>query len=109
MPETQRESWAGYVIDIACLRQAPSADLLDRASVHATACGLMGHCIESGFAVVDYDGGVHLLEPDATTDVVRELLRSGVDEGLVLHVVRELDGHEMRTVKVQPVGTGPEG
>lgn len=109
MLETQRETWAGYVIDITCVRKSPSADLIDRASAHTTACGLMGHCIESGFALIDYDGGVHLLEPDATTDVVRELLRTGVDEGLRLQVTRELDGHEMRTVDVQPVGPGRAG
>lgn len=109
MSETQRETWTGYVIDIACVRKAPSADLLDRAAVHTTECALMGHCVESGFALVDYDGHVHLLEPAATTQVVRELLRTGMDEGLRLQVVRGLDGHEMRTVEIQPVRTGGEG
>lgn len=104
-----RETWVGHAIDIACVRRSPSTDLLDRASVRTTECALMGHCIESGSAVVDDDGHVHLLEPAATTEVVRELLRAGADQGLRLQVVRDLDGHEMRTVDVQPVGTGRQG
>lgn len=109
MPEAQRDRWTGYVIDIACVRKAPSADLLDRATVHTTACALMGHCVESGCALVDYDGHVHLLEPAATTQVVQELLATGVEEGLCLEVVREIDGHEMRTVEIQAVETGGKG
>lgn len=107
--DTLRETWVGYVIDIACVRKSPSAELLDRASVHTTECALMGHCIESGFALVDYDGGIHLLEPAATTEVVEELRRTGVGEGLRLQVTRQLDGQEMRTVEVRRVGTGREG
>lgn len=100
---TQNETWVGYVIDIACVRKAPSADLLERASVHTTECALMGHCIESGFALVDDDGGVHLLEPAATADVVQELRHAGVGEGLRLEATRELDGHEMRTIGMRTV------
>lgn len=103
MSKPQRETWAGYVIDLACVRKAPSADLLERAAVHTTECALMGHCVESGFALIDDDGRVHLLEPAATTHVVRELLRTGVGEGLRLQAVRELDGSEMRTVEIRPV------
>ena len=51
----------------------------------------MGHCIESGFAVIDDDGHIQLLEPAATTDVV---------QGLRLRVRRERRGEEMRTVEV---------
>lgn len=107
MSQTQRETWTGYVIDIACVRKVPSADLLDRAAAHTTECTLMGHCVESGFALVD-DGHAHLLEPTATTDVVRQLLRTDQKQGLRLQVVRELDGHEMRTVEIQPVRTRRE-
>lgn len=106
--ERQHETLVGYLIDIACVRKAPSTELLDRASVHTTECALMGHCIESGFALVNDDGQLHLLEPGVTTDVVRELLSTDVDHGLQLRVVRERDGHEMHTVDVHTVATAHE-
>lgn len=101
--ETHHETLVGYLMDIACVRKAPSTELLDRASVHTTECALMGHCIESGFALIDDEGRVHLLEPAATTDVVRELLGTDVDQGLQLRVIRERDVHEMHTVDVHTV------
>lgn len=104
----QRETWVGYVIDIGCVRKAPSAEILQRASVHTTECALMGHCVESGFALVDYDGRLHLLEPASTAEVVRQLVATDVDEGFRLQIVRERDGDEMRTVDLHPVGTERE-
>lgn len=108
MPEhSDRERWVGYLMDIACVRKSPTADLLRRTSVHTTGCALMGHCVESGFALIDDDDGhVHLLEPAATTEVVRELLDTGVSEGLRLEAVREIDGHEMRTIEVHALQRG---
>lgn len=106
--ETERETWTGYLMDIACVRKSPAAELRDRAAVHTTGCSLMGHCVESGFALVGDDGAVRLLEAAATTDVVRVLLRAGVEEGLMLRAVRERDGHEMRTVTVQAIDADPE-
>lgn len=38
--QARHETWVGYVIEIACVRKTPSADLLDRASVHSTECAL---------------------------------------------------------------------
>lgn len=106
MPEqNSSETWVGYLMDIACVRKAPSDELLDRASTHPTDCALMGHCIESGFALVGDDGRLHLLESAATTGVVRELLHTSVSEGLRLEVVRERDGHEMRTVELRAAAT----
>lgn len=107
--ETHQETVVGYLMDIACVRKAPSTELLDRASVHTTDCALMGHCVESGFALVDDAGQLHLLEPAATTAVVRELLRTTLDQGLQLKVVRKREEHEMRTVDVHPVAPGHEG
>ncbi|MDP9023347.1 MAG: hypothetical protein M3N57_11775 [Actinomycetota bacterium] len=96
------ETVEGCVMDIACIRKAPAAELTGRAARHPTACGLMGHCIESGYGLVDRQGKVHLLEPHATTEVVRHLLDTDVEAGVALRVVRERDGEEMRTVTVQP-------
>lgn len=107
MSDDQREIHVGYVMDIACVRKAPPDALVDLASAHTTECALMGHCIESGFALIDSDARLHLLEPAATADVVRELRRSRVEEGLQLEVVRERDSHEMRTIDLRAVA--PEG
>ena len=107
--ETQRETWVGYLMDVACVRKAPSAEVLERAAAHTTECALMGHCVESGFVLVGDDGHLHLLEPAATTNVVRELLATSVDEGLRLEVVRERHGHQMHTVGVQSVAASGNG
>lgn len=48
-------------MDIACVRKVSSTELRERASTHTTECALMGHCIESGFALNDDDGRLHLL------------------------------------------------
>lgn len=94
------ETFEGYVMDVACIRKAPASELVDRASAHPTSCGLMGHCVESGFGLVDDDGRIHLLEPAATTAVVEHLLDTTFEEGLRLVVRRERAGEEMRTVDV---------
>lgn len=104
MSDEQIEAHVGYVMDIACVRKSPADEVFDRAAGHTTECALMGHCVESGFALVDEDGQLHLLEPAATTQVVRELLATDVDQGFRLRVRRERDGEEMHTVDIQPVG-----
>ena len=96
----QEETHEGYVVDVACLRTSPADELLDRASSHSTSCGLMGHCVESGYGLVDDDGRIHLLEPAATTAVVRHLLETPVEEGVRLLVRRRLDGEKTHTLDV---------
>lgn len=61
-----RETVEGYVIDIACLRKYPSSQWLERARVHTRQCAMMGHCVESGYALVD-EGGAALLGDEATS------------------------------------------
>lgn len=104
MADEQIETHVGYVMDIACVRKSPADEIFDRAAGHTTECALMGHCVESGFALIDEDGQLHLLEPAATTQVVHELLATDVDKGFQLRVGRKRDGEEMHTVDIQPVG-----
>lgn len=56
----------GWVVDIACLRKYSDDQLASRAQIHTTECALMGHCVESGYGLVDADGRVHLLDDAAT-------------------------------------------
>ena len=101
----QEEAHQGYVVDVACLRTAPTSELMDRAAAHPTSCGLMGHCVESGYGLVDDEGRVHLLEPEATTAVVQHLLDTPVEQGLRLSVRRRLDGDKMHTVDLARADT----
>lgn len=100
--EGEEEALEGYLIDIACIRKAPVAELSSRAANHPTSCGLMGHCIESGYGLVDGEGRINLLEPQATTHIVRHLLDTDVDHGIKLRVTRRREGEEMQTIAVQP-------
>lgn len=97
---TSRESLEGYVVDQACLRKYPQDQLLERARVHTSECALMGHCMESGYGLVDDQGRPLLLEPAATPRVVRAIEQSDRDRGVRLRAVREMQDGEMRTVEV---------
>ena len=90
----------GYVMDVACIRKAPADELARRAAEHRTACGLMGHCIESGYGLIDHQGQLHLLDPDATAPVVQHLLEAWPERGVRILVRRRQDGEAMRTVDV---------
>ena len=90
------ETVEGYVVDIACLRKYPRSEWDQRAHVHTRECALMGHCVESGYGLVQ-NGIVTLLDHDATPFVVDALKRSTRDAGVRLRVVRHLQDGEMRT------------
>lgn len=95
------ETLQGHVVDIACIRRYRNAQMVQRAQQHTTECALMGHCIESGCAVVDEAGAVHLLDTHATRQVVDVLEAAEADVGARLRVERaERDG-EMRTRHVE--------
>ena len=97
---TSRESLEGYVVDQACLRKYPQDQLLERARVHTSECALMGHCMESGYGLVDDQGRLLLLEPAATPGVVHAIEQSGRERGVRLRAVREMQDGEMRTMTV---------
>jgi hypothetical protein len=101
---TVSETLAGHVVDIACLRRYPEAEYADRAKRHTTDCALMGHCVESGYALVDDDAIAHLLDAHATPLVVAALQASSADRGVQLTVERRSEKGEMVTKRVCEAG-----
>lgn len=95
-----KETLEGYVVDIMCLRQYPQDELLARGKAHTKRCARMGHCIESGYGLVDDRGHVTLLEPAATPQVLEALAASPRDRGIRLRAVREMEDGDMVTRQV---------
>lgn len=91
----------GYVVDLACVRKYPRHELAERARVHTMDCATMGHCVESGYGLVDEMGRLALLDPTATLLVIDILLTSARDQGIKLRATREQRGEEMRTTQVE--------
>ena len=63
----------------------------------------MGHCMESGYGLVNNQGTPLLLEPASTPQVVQAIRRSGRDQGVRLRVEREMQDGEMRTTHLSEV------
>lgn len=93
----------GYVVDQACLRKYPQNELLERAHEHTKECALMGHCMESGYGLVNGEGRPLLLEPASTPQVVQAIEGSNRDRGIRLRAVREMQSGEMKTTRVEEV------
>lgn len=100
---TRTETAEGYVVDIACIRKYPQAELIERARAHTKECALMGHCAESGYGLVSDTGSVALLEPAATPGVLDAIRGSDREQGIKLRATREMQGEEMRTTGVEEV------
>ena len=92
----------GYVVDLACLRKYPRDEFAQRAERHSRECALMGHCIESGFALVEETGRVALLDASATPKVVNAIRSAESGTGIRLRIRREAnkDGY-METTDVE--------
>lgn len=101
--ESRRETLEGYVVDQACLRKYPQDELLERAREHTTRCALMGHCMESGYGLVNNEGRPLLLEAAATNQVVEALQSSSRERGVRLRAVREMQDGAMHTRRVEEV------
>ncbi len=102
------ESIEGYVVDIACLRKYPHNELLERARAHTKSCAVMGHCVESGYGLVNDEGRLALLEPQATPRVLDVIRRSTRDQGIKVRATRQMEDAEMKTTRVEemdPVGS----
>ena len=99
----RREELEGYLVDQACLRKYPQDQLLARAREHTRECALMGHCVESGYGLVDDDGRPLLLEAASTPEVVLAVRDASRDHGIRLRVTREMEDGEMRTTAVREV------
>ncbi len=91
----------GYVVDIACVRKYPRRELLDRARQHSKECANMGHCVESGFALVSEDGGLALLDAAATPRVLDAIRQSGRDSGIKIRAAREMKEGDMETTRIE--------
>ena len=96
--EEQVEGWA---VDLACLRRYPVEEYLDRAREHSSECALMGHCVESGYGLVQDDGFLIPLDTRATPKVVASLQDAGQVQGFRIRVSRGLQGGEMVTTRVE--------
>lgn len=99
----KRETLEGWVVDQGCLRKYAQDELIDRARTHTKGCALMGHCVESGYGLVDEMGRVALLEPAATPAVVAAIEASSTERGMRLRVERQAEGSEMRTRDVTEI------
>ncbi|CAN5255074.1 hypothetical protein BH24PSE2_BH24PSE2_07960 [soil metagenome] len=100
---SRREVLEGYVVDQACIRKYPQYELLERARAHTKECCMMGHCVESGYALIDDEGRPCLLEAASTAEVVDVIRRSGRRAGIRLRATRELQDEEMHTLRVEEV------
>lgn len=97
------ETLEGHVVDLACLRKYSQDELAKRGREHTTACALMGHCMESGYGLVNERGQVALLDTGATPEVVKSLRGSRRKSGIRLRATREQGEHGMRTVHVEEI------
>ena len=96
-----REVLEGYIVDIACLRKYPHSQVAQRAVDHSRDCVLMGHCIESGYGLVDNDGQILLLDTQATRAVIESVSRAIQSRGIRIRVRREMENGEMLTRSVE--------
>ena len=101
--QSKVETLEGYLVDIACLRKYPRDELAQRAREHTRDCVLMGHCVESGYALVRETGEVALLDPGATPLVLDVVRRASAKRGIRLRVRREMEKRHMKTTHVEPM------
>lgn len=101
------ETIEGYVVDIECVRGYPRDDTLRRARQHTRECLLMGHCIESGYAIVGEDDRVTLLDAQATHRVLQVAQKSAQAKGLKLCVKRTTRDGAMETFAVEELDAMP--
>lgn len=101
--EQPEEIIEGYVVDLACVRRYPRAQLLERARAHTRNCVLMGHCVESGYALIDEDGELAVLDTHATPQVVQAVASGTRESGIRLRVMREKREGELCTTSVEQI------
>lgn len=99
-PAALIETLEGYVVDMACARRYPRTELLERARKHTHKCLRMGHCMQSGYALIDDNDHLSLLDPAATPLVLEAVRRSGARRGIRLRAYRKMEDGEMSTKRV---------
>lgn len=97
----EQEILEGYIIDVGCIRKHRRHDLLRAAREHPRQCGLMGHCIETGYGLVGEDDRLHVLDESATLKIALLLSQLQQENGIRLRVTREPRGAEMKTTAVE--------
>ena len=105
--EAETEALEGYVIDNGCVRKNARDDLLEAARNHTAECALMGHCVESGYSLVNEGEGMAMLDAEATPKVMTAVRESDTEKGIRLHAERERRDGEMRTVAVEELEGTP--
>ncbi len=88
-------------MDIACIRTNPVAEMGSRAKNHTKTCALMGHCVESGYGLVNTQGEVVLLDDEATPKIVAVLQQINAEDEIWLQVDRQEKKGKMNTIKVE--------
>lgn len=101
--ENTVEEFEGYIIDLACIRKYPQKELIDRGQAHTRNCSLMGHCVESGYGLINENGDVRVLDAKATPQVVNALNKSEKEKGIKLRATREKNNEEMETTKIEEI------
>lgn len=101
--ENKKEVFEGYVLDLACVRKYPQDELLERAKAHTKDCALMGHCLESGYGLVNEDGDVRLLDTKATPKILETIKASEKEKGIKLRAEREKNEEEMETIRIEEI------
>lgn len=102
-PAKTDETLEGYLVDVGCLRGYTRHETLDRARQHRRDCLLMGHCIESGYAVVSDDDRVIVLDSEATHRVVEIARTTAKAEGIKVRVQRTRRDGQMETIAIEEV------
>lgn len=97
---SQEEELHGFVMDVACLRRCPQEELVQRAREHTRECALEGHCVESGYALIDANGRVAVLDAEATPKIAEVVRASRRGDGIRLRVKRSTHEGRMRTLNV---------
>lgn len=70
---------------------------------HTKDCALMGHCVESGYGLVNENGDIRVLDAKATPLIIEKVGGSEKEKGVKLRVTREKKNKEMETTNVEEI------
>ncbi len=99
----KKEQITGYIVDIHAIREWPRYEYWERARIYPRECNLQGCALESGFAIIEDDQTLILLDTQATSLITDVLSLSRVETGVRLIVEREQHNGSMRTVLVTEI------
>jgi predicted flavoprotein YhiN len=74
-----------------------------KSEIHSNEWALIGHCIESGYGLVDQEGRMYPLDTHATPLIVSVLEESEKTRGIRLRIRREMRDQEMHTTTVEKI------